>query len=273
MIDLGGSWAHNEPCELDLETIERAYGKDPLYEKQVEEPALGNFNLKSPKEFFTSKSQVDWLVDNLLYRGGVSVIVGAPKSGKSTLTRQMALSVCRGEKFLGRGVKKGKVLYLALEEQEQMLQGQFRRIGLNENDDIMIHVGSIFTEDRDERLKEIVNETQPDLVVIDTLFLFADADQNNYNEVNVKLQKYRDIARASNCHIIFVHHQNKGDDKGTRSISGSQAIHGGVDCALILNRDRKERSIMSSQRGGIELDHICIYNEEKDTYSLGERNF
>jgi Mrp family chromosome partitioning ATPase len=49
----------------------------------------------------------NWLVDGLLPTGGLSVLVGKPKAGKSTLARALAVAVARGEPWLGRATFPG----------------------------------------------------------------------------------------------------------------------------------------------------------------------
>ena len=44
-----------------------------------------------------------WTVDGLLPEGGLSILVGKPKCGKSTLARNLALCVARGRPFLTAG--------------------------------------------------------------------------------------------------------------------------------------------------------------------------
>jgi hypothetical protein len=53
---------------------------------------------------------VRWLVADHLLVGGDSLLVGKPKTGKSTLVRALALSVARGEDFLGWKTTKGPCL-------------------------------------------------------------------------------------------------------------------------------------------------------------------
>lgn len=53
------------------------------------------------------EEDVDYLVDNLLVRGGSSLLNGVTKAGKSTLSRQLVASISTGRDFLGRAVKRG----------------------------------------------------------------------------------------------------------------------------------------------------------------------
>src|SRR5262245_33223549 len=57
-----------------------------------------------------------WVVADRLPVGGLGLLCGKPKAGKSTLTRCLALAVARGEPWLGSVTTVGPVIYLALEE-------------------------------------------------------------------------------------------------------------------------------------------------------------
>ncbi len=227
-------------------------------------------------DLMKSNPVVDYLVDGLLTVGGISIIAGPPKSGKSTIVRQLTKSVVNGQDFLGRSTKKGKVIYLALEEQNSVLNEQFKKVGITETDDILIHVGGLLGGSAFDDVAELILDQRPQLLVIDTMLLFLNqSDSNNYNEMNRALSECRDLARRSGTHILTVHHQNKPPpgfstyNRGATSIHGSTAIHGAMDCAMIFNSERDRRFLSSSQRGGTpfiaqELD----FDFDTETYKL-----
>lgn len=67
------------------------------------------------------------LVDGLLYRGAY-LFVGAPKLGKSFLMTQLAYHISTGTPLWNYPVRKGTVLYLALEDDYRRLQERWQRI-------------------------------------------------------------------------------------------------------------------------------------------------
>ena len=199
MIQLGGSWAHKELVNDDLQTIASAYNNEPKYGKRqgvLTENA--SFTFKSAKELLESEENVTWVVQDMLTEGGFSVMAGPPKSGKSTLMRQLVLAVSRGGEFLGRQVKQGKVIYLALEEQEGVLKDQYKTSGLTENDNMIIHTGGVTTLDPILDLRSAILEFKPSIVVIDTLFLLMKLESiNDYKQVNDAMAKFRHLARET----------------------------------------------------------------------------
>lgn len=99
-------------------TVRDAFNKEPNHEPRIEPKA---FNLKKIGQLYEDKSEVNWLVDSLLSRGGISLMSADPKAGKSTLVRQLIRDVLRGDKFLTRHCKQGSVYYFAIEEQIQVI--------------------------------------------------------------------------------------------------------------------------------------------------------
>ena len=62
-----------------------------------------------------------FLVEDIV-PGGVNIIAGDEKSGKSWLMLLLAVCIATGQDFLGHHVDQGKVLYLSLEDTFSRLQ-------------------------------------------------------------------------------------------------------------------------------------------------------
>jgi len=254
----------------DIKTIKSAYKDEPKHPPRIKNSA---FDFKNMKQLLEEKPTIDWLVHGFLTVGGISVIAGQPKSGKSTIIRQLTTCVAQGREFLGRKVTQGRVLYLALEEQSSVIYEQFKKQGALETDPVTYHVGPLLRDGGWQEFKEYLMEERPALAVIDTLVLFADIkDQNNYSEVYQALTKYRTLARESSTHIVCIHHQNKSGNWGNNSVMGSSAFTGAVDAIMIFERVRSKRYLSSSQRGGLAFEKIEVcYDVETETYSLGAK--
>jgi hypothetical protein len=261
----------------DLGTITSAYNSDAKYAPRLEKKA---FNFRTIEDLYRTKPVVEWLVDGVLTVGGISIIAGPPKAGKSTLIRNLTKAVAKGDKFLGRDVKAGPVIYFALEEQEEMLYSQFKKIGVTENDPVMFHVGTPGTQDWNEEFEEFIMDTRPSLVVLDTLVKFANIqDHNNYREVYRAITRYCDIARRSKTHILCIHHTNKSAESdrkgvnlsGIQTIMGSSAFAGAVDTVIYFIREGGSRYITTDQRGGTPFDkHELIFDPQTQIYTIGE---
>jgi hypothetical protein len=255
-----------------LQTIRSAFNTDPKHDPRIKQKA---FNLVRIGELYKSKAVVEWIVDGLFSAGGVSLMSSDPKAGKSTLVRQLMREILRGKTFLGRQCKQGSVHYYGIEEQLEVVNASFKRLGITAADPLLVHIGDPLAETKMEDFRELLLEHKPMLVVIDTLFDFLDVEsENNYKEVKRELRKLRQIARETGTHILCVHHNSKGskDDKrrGNRGILGSQAIAGGVDTIVVIEVEGRKRLIGTSGR---EIkswrNREIIFNFEDCTYTLG----
>lgn len=197
--------------------------------------------------------------------GGFSIISAKPKVGKSTVLRNLAVAISRGDRFLGRDTLKGKVLYLCLEEKRNEVRRQFQLMGA-EGDSILIHSGSRpqTTDDAITALKDAVAEFQPVIVFIDPLSrVIRSADFNDYR-IAYALEPFIDLARNTNIHLSALHHDSKGDREGGDAILGSTALFGSVDCHLSMKKRKNRRTISSIQRYGEDLPETVI-ELDKDT--------
>lgn len=267
MIKDTGNWGTDDVNENDRKTIADAFNKEARYEPRIERKS---FEFKPVGDLMKGSTELNWLVEGLLTVGGLSIVAGPPKSGKSTIVRQLAVAVSRGSSFLDRKTQAGPVLYLALEEQAEMLNADFRKLGANPADPIFVHVGGALGNDTIHDLNDAVAQVQPALVVIDTFALFANVRSlDNYGEINPILARIRKIARDNQTHVLLIHHSRKSGH-GAGSILGSQAIHGAVDNAISFNQQDDTRFISTSQRGGRPIVNVeAVFDPKTNTYKLG----
>jgi len=200
---------------------------------------------------------VSWLWDRSLPTGGLSLIAAKPKVGKSTIARNLALKVARGEPFLDRDTNQGSVIYLALEEKRAEVAAHFTRMGAGD-EPIFIHTGSA-PEEALEALRTAIMENKPVLAIVDPLLrLVRLRDGNDYVEVTRALEPLLMLARESGCHILAVHHMGKSEREGGDSILGSTALFAAVDTALIMKRRDSMRTLESIQRYGQDIERLAL---------------
>lgn len=252
--------------EQDIKTIESAFNRETRYDPRTNQA----FQFVKVSELNKKGDKVGWLLNGLLAEGELSLITGLPKSGKSTLIRQLCMAVCRGQNFLKRKTKQGRVLYLALEESGPILQEQYKVLGMTDEDDLLIHVGLPYNEDVRDGLKEIIEQLNPSLVVVDTLGnLFSNIqDLNQYQELNLELSKYRQMIRETEAHLMFIHHANK-----QQSTLGSVSLDGAVDRVWAFKRFGRKRVLTTQGRGGLPLyDRELSFDFKKQLYTLGTKH-
>lgn len=217
------------------------------------------------------EEEIDYVVETLLIKGGLGLLAGKPKAGKSTLARGLAFSVARGLPFLGLPTRQGAVLYYGLEEKESEIQRHFIEIGATGDEPMFISTKGL-PGDPIDSLKRDIAACSPSLVIIDPLFRLVRArDANAYAEMTGALAPYMEVARETHAHILFVHHQGKSSRKGADGILGSTAIRGAMDVSILLNKSEHLRTIEIEGRYATALDETALeYDPVHKIYSLGQ---
>jgi energy-coupling factor transporter ATP-binding protein EcfA2 len=199
-----------------------------------------------------------WVVDGLVPSAGVVLLVGRPKSGKSTLARALAVAVAQGREFLGRQVLPGPVVLVSLEDRKHDVARHLRALGLRPGDPLMVA-----TELGDPKLlRGWVQEHRPALVIVDTVGrVLGLQDSSAYAEVLAALEEFLRLARESGSAMLLLHHAPKGSD--SRDVIdaplGSTAFAGTADVVLHLKRGRDGvRTLASAQRVGEDLEESVV---------------
>lgn len=201
-----------------------------------------------------------WIVAQRLPAGGLGMLAGKPKAGKSTLARVLALHVARGEPWLGFPTTGGAVIYLALEEKRQEIRQHFRALGTTSADRIYL-LCSAAPGDALARLRREADRRRPVLIIIDPLFRFVRVPAeggNDYATMSAALEPLLVLARETGAHVLVVHHLGKGRGEDADAILGSTAIFAAVDTAMLLKRSEKYRTLSSIQRYGDDLEEITL---------------
>lgn len=204
------------------------------------------------------EEQVAYVWELTLPAGGTSICAAKPKVGKSTLARNLAVAVTRGETFFGRPTAKGRVLYLCLEEKRAEVAAHFRRMGAKDSE-ILIHTGRV-PDDALAALRDAIDEHNPLLVIVDPLARFVRVrDFNDYAQVARGMEPIIDLARDTGCHILCVHHCGKGERDGGDALLGSTALFGAVDTLLLMKRKDHARTLHTVQRYGEDIPETVAH--------------
>lgn len=229
-------------------------------------------NLLTIDEFLELKQDdVHWLVSNMLPMQGTSLLFAKPKTGKTTLIHQLAVSVAEGKEFLSREVTRGKVLLLNLEDNLQMKRKLFNSYSAEAKKNISLYTGH-YLSDPPLQLEMMIRKVKPSLVIIDTVQKFLNiSDANDYSLVYYRMSKLNNLSRKFNCHIVFLHHANKGSvGSGFDSIMGSTAFRATVDLSISMTEENGHRFIMSEGRYGSPIPKTQIkFDPDTGAVTLG----
>ena len=217
------------------------------------------------------EEEMNWIVDGLLSKGGMSLMVAKPKLGKSTLARQFALAIARGEKVLGRTTRSGTVIMLLLEERKHDVRQHFRRMGADGMENIKVFVG-LPPANAIQQVQEAIMKEKPAMLIVDTLSrLVKVKDLNDYAQTTSALEPLLGLARESGTHVMLVHHAKKGGDTSIDSVLGSTALSGTVDTIIFLNQKDRYRTVTSTQRLGEGIpESVLEFDQERLCSTLGE---
>ena len=184
------------------------------------------------------------LIDCLLYPG-IYLFVGAPKLGKSFMMAQLAYHISTGTPLWNYTVRKGTVLYLALEDDYRRLQERlYRMFGTDGAENLFFSVSAgQLGNGLDEQLIRFMQE-HPDtkLIIIDTLQKVREVGGDNYSyandyEIITRLKKFADRYGIT---LLLVHHtrKQKADDTFDM-ISGTNGLLGAADGAFLLQKEKR----------------------------------
>lgn len=190
-----------------------------------------------------------WLLEEVVPEVGLTILAGAPKSGKSLLSVALALAVGSGEphRFLGRRIARRPVLLVEMEGSEASLLDRARRIAVER--DLPLGPGEIFVAHRPrgftlpqhlEALRSAAEEVDAGLVIIDPLAaVLGGIDENSAAAIAPVLSALVDLGRDRA--VLLIHHAGKPSaEKGAgardpfAAIRGSSAIFAAADAAAVL---------------------------------------
>lgn len=188
--------------------------------------------------------EIPMLWEPFIPLGGVSFLVGSSDCGKSTLLRQLATSICRGdETYLGHRLssRHRRALIVSTEDDEQGVAFSLsRQIGSQDVDfgdrlSFLFDHGNVFS-DTVKHLREF----PCDLLVIDSWSDTLKGSPNDFTSVRAAIEPWKAIGRKFGCAVVGLHHTVKHSEKAApdkNRVNGSQGI------------EAKSRSIMELRHG------------------------
>lgn len=234
---------------------------DPSYMKTVTMQELY-------QDIYSKKPPV---IEGLLYQG-TYLFVGSPKIGKSFFMAQLAYHVSTGTPLWDYPVKKGTVLYLALEDDYRRLQERmYRMFGTDSTENLYFSVSSKpLGNGLTDQLSGFIRE-HPDttLVIIDTLQKIREVDSDSYSyakdyEIINQLKQFSD---SWGICLLLVHHTRKQKSSDNFDmISGTNGLLGCADGAFMLykeNRNSNKATLEISGRDQQDQKIHLIRDEEK----------
>ncbi len=266
------NWGYFNPSDEEIYLAQQEYEQEMQSMAQAERESAPDFmqTVSMPELYEMVYPGKPPVIDKFLYPG-TYLFVGAPKVGKSFMMAQIAYHVSSGTPMWNYAVRKGTVLYLALEDDYRRLQERlYRMFGTETTPDLFFSVASkSLNEGLLDQLHTFLSE-HPDtnLVIIDTLQKVREADGDTYSyakdyDIIAQLKAFSD--QTGIC-LILVHHtrKQKSDDSFDR-ISGTNGLLGAADGAFIMYKSKRtdgDATIEVSGRDQPDKSYILTRNKE-----------
>jgi RecA-family ATPase len=189
-----------------------------------------------------------WIVPDYL-PPGLTFLIGKPKVGKSWLALQLALSISTGGKVFGRDVQQGRVLYLALEDNERRLKDRMKKQGWLANPgNVEFMLADTFRDQitalntgGGKRLLKYIERQKYRVVIVDTFSRAIQGDQLDPGEMTEAVGHLQQYALEKNIALIIIDHMPKNTGETNDPIGhiyGSVAKAGVTDTAWGLYKEQ-----------------------------------
>ena len=202
-----------------------------LYRDTATEPLLRPI-------FEGNMSPSSFLVEGLIEEETISLLFGAPASGKSFIAMNIACSVASGLAYFEREVTKGSVIYVAGEGARglrkrayawcQSTGFEFGKLSvLLSERSVSILDTSELLKLKDDIDKNIPKHGKPALIIVDTLNRnFGSGDENSNADMGSFIRALEHFQKLYSCNILIVHHSGHSD---TGRVRGASALTAAVD--------------------------------------------
>lgn len=221
-----------------------------------------------------------WLIRDIWMKQSHGIVAGEPKTYKSTITTDIAVSVASGAKLWDKYDVEDQGPVLIVQNENAPWTVKSRLEAIIESKGLVGSVGidgrkldivwppvlpiyhinnSGFSLDNAEdcdMLMSYVEKIRPKLLILDPLYLMFEGDINSAKELSPVLQFLLSVRDTYKCSIMVIHHWNKNgsSSRGGQRMLGSATLHGWTDSSLFLSRDDGdviiEREFRSASPGG-----------------------
>ncbi len=223
----------------------------------------------------------DLIAPRVLTPGGLLVLGGAPKVGKSDFLISLLAHMAGGAPFLGMSCARPlRVFYLQAEVQYHYLRERVQRLAMSDAATLFLDQNFIITPQISitlndagialvsEAVKERFKDQSPDIIAIDPLRnVFDSGGMGGENDNDAMMfflaQRLEELRRRINpdAGIILAHHTRKAFKKTAeedpfQALSGAGALRSYYSSGIILHRvdeKRPERLLIFELRNGPEI--------------------
>ncbi|MBO6607409.1 AAA family ATPase [Psychroserpens sp.] len=223
---------------IDINSMEGVYSIKELFDRQTNE--------------------IPCLIEPILPSVGICALAGSSDTGKSSLLRQMAISITLGKKnFLGFNINSihQSVIYISTEDDDIAISYLINKAqndesyNVDELNDELIFITQI--SGLWSKLNDILSVKKVDLIVVDSFTDLYSNSMNDSNQVRGFLNRFNALAYNHHCLVLFLHHVGKrteGLKPSKHNLLGSQGFEAKMRVVLELRKDNCNST----------LRHLCV---------------
>ncbi len=255
---------------------------EDVYKRNEEQEALDDDiileSISASDLLASNRKPAQMIIDRLIPTKGYSVIGSFTKEGKTTLATQGIMSILSGSDFLSFPFRNpvNKILYLFwemdIDDLHDLLKVQVAGWGGTKPDLsklilIDCHEISLETKQGKEKIGNLINEHQADLIVIDPLMLAVSGDICDLKTVKFTLRVLREIGKDKDLSWVLIHHYSKPNAFKREPIHAMYGSTGWANfCVSFMGLERYSerrstdyKKISFKIRRGRIPDDLCLF--------------
>ncbi len=249
----------------------------PYSEGRVHDGKVQPLPVVRASDLEISVCQQSWLIERLWSHQAVGIIGGSPKSGKTWLALEMAVSVASGSPCFGTFPvsSPGRVLLYAAEDSATTLRSRvetlarLHEVSFERLDVHIITVDSLRLDrpDHQDRLESTLHAYKPALLLLDPLVRVHAIDENVAGQVAALLGYLRSLQRKTGAAIAVVHHVRKSASPtgaAGNSLRGSGDLYAWLDSFLFLRMHQGQRTLSAEHRSAPAFGPIPLELVQSD---------
>lgn len=211
-----------------------------------------------------------WLVEALWAEQGVGFIGGSPKSLKSWVGLDLAVSVASATPCLGqfRVRRSGPALVYLAEDRLDVVRERLESLAAARGlpfcklDVLVITTPALRLDlaEHGRRLEITLEAYKPRLLVLDPFVRLHRGDENSAQEIAAILASLRELQRRFHLAIAIVHHTRKNANARQmgQALRGSGDFHAWADSALYVSHEKAGLKLTIEQRAAPAPEPVFI---------------
>ena len=234
------------------------------------QPTADNGRIRNIVDYMADvPDHIPWRIDKVAYTGGITLIAGSPKAGKSTMAFEMMRCLETGQAYLEQYVAPSATL-LVTEEGGVSIKAKGRALTELDVYDRKASAGETFAETL-QVIAAWCERNTNGVIFIDTLAAWAQVeDENSSAEMQSAIDGIRmAVTEPYDNAVILIHHARKGGGKDGEAIRGSGAILAAVDHVIELKRTddatRKNRRVIDIMSRVLRESERWVFDWDGDS--------